>query len=172
MIEHCLQRDPQKRPTATTLLKDPFFKKANDIEFLRQKLVPLSPSLEIRAKKSVRVPGTSGRLKKGNDGTWIWEDDEVGLNEDKMEELFDFGSSGQEKNNVNEESAKASQMSPGKHMQFNCILYYFLHGAMGAKCYTYNYLTATLAYPYSYYHYFILLGNVHTLKCNICSFWN
>uniref|UniRef100_A0A8D3BZ28 non-specific serine/threonine protein kinase n=1 Tax=Scophthalmus maximus TaxID=52904 RepID=A0A8D3BZ28_SCOMX len=60
MISLCLHRDPEKRPTAAELLKHKFFTKA--------KVSPAS----VR-----RVPGSSGRLHKTEDGGWEWSDDEL-----------------------------------------------------------------------------------------------
>ena len=74
MVASCLQKEPDKRPPAGELLKHPFLKKARDMEFLKENLVPLAPSLSSRLKKPVRVPGASGRLKRGPEGTWEWED--------------------------------------------------------------------------------------------------
>lgn len=51
MIVDCLQKDPSKRPTATELLKHPFFKKAKDKKYLTQTLVAIGPSMETRVHK-------------------------------------------------------------------------------------------------------------------------
>lgn len=51
MIVDCLQKDPSKRPTATELLKHPFFKKAKDRKYLTQTLVAIGPSMETRVHK-------------------------------------------------------------------------------------------------------------------------
>lgn len=51
MIVECLQKDPTKRPTATELLKHPFFKKAKDRKYLTQTLVAIGPSMEARVHK-------------------------------------------------------------------------------------------------------------------------
>ncbi|XP_054270613.1 serine/threonine-protein kinase OSR1 isoform X3 [Macrosteles quadrilineatus] len=51
MVIDCLQKDPTKRPTATELLKHPFFKKAKDRKYLQQTLVAIGPSLETRVQK-------------------------------------------------------------------------------------------------------------------------
>lgn len=39
------------RPTASELLKHPFFKKAKDRKYLQQTLVAIGPSLETRVQK-------------------------------------------------------------------------------------------------------------------------
>lgn len=51
MITDCLQKEPAKRPTASELLKHPFFKKAKDKKYLQQTLVAIGPSLETRVQK-------------------------------------------------------------------------------------------------------------------------
>lgn len=51
MIVDCLQKDLTKRPTATELLKHPFFKKAKDRKYLTQTLVAIGPSMEARVHK-------------------------------------------------------------------------------------------------------------------------
>jgi len=84
MISDCLQKDPQKRPTASELLKHNFFKnKAKDKKFLATALVGAAPNIEARvAKKASRKPGTSGRLHRNETGDWVWSSDD----EDETEE--------------------------------------------------------------------------------------
>ena len=61
------------RPTARSLLKHEFLKKkCKDKAFLLKTLLSEHPPLEKRSAKLKRVPGTSGRLHKTEDGGWEW----------------------------------------------------------------------------------------------------
>lgn len=90
MITECLQKDPTKRPTASELLKHPFFKKGKDKKYLAATLLPTGPSMKTRVNKaSKRQPGTSGRLHRTTSGDWVWsseDEDGDGKNSSDSEE--------------------------------------------------------------------------------------
>lgn len=77
MIAECLQKEPSKRPTASELLKHPFFKKSKDRKYLAQTLLASAPSMEMRVNKAARKqPGASGRLHRTVTGEWVWSSEE------------------------------------------------------------------------------------------------
>lgn len=77
MIAECLQKEPSKRPTASELLKHPFFKKSKDRKYLTQTLLASGPSMETRVNKAAkRQPGASGRLHRTVTGEWVWSSEE------------------------------------------------------------------------------------------------
>jgi serine/threonine-protein kinase OSR1/STK39 len=48
MVAMCLVKDPSKRPSATKLLKQPFFKQARSSDFFSRKLLEGLPGLGAR----------------------------------------------------------------------------------------------------------------------------
>ncbi|KAK6173500.1 hypothetical protein SNE40_016940 [Patella caerulea] len=81
MISECLRKEPDKRPTAKQLLKNEFFKKAKDKNYIYKTL--LSDGMPLKSQKVKRVPGSSGRLHKTRDGGWEWSDDELDENSEE-----------------------------------------------------------------------------------------
>ena len=78
------------RPSASELLKLPFFKKAKNKEFIKEVVLQRAPSLQSRARQVKRRPGASGRLHRTEEGGWVWSDDE-------MTEEFEAGSQEEDK---------------------------------------------------------------------------
>uniref|UniRef100_A0A672R1N8 Serine/threonine-protein kinase OSR1 n=1 Tax=Sinocyclocheilus grahami TaxID=75366 RepID=A0A672R1N8_SINGR len=74
MILLCLQRDPEKRKKIFIFV---FHFVWQNNEFLQEKLLQKTPTITERARKVRRVPGSSGRLHKTEDGQWEWSDDEL-----------------------------------------------------------------------------------------------
>uniref|UniRef100_A0AC35TY17 Non-specific serine/threonine protein kinase n=1 Tax=Rhabditophanes sp. KR3021 TaxID=114890 RepID=A0AC35TY17_9BILA len=80
LIKDCLQKDPNKRPTAAELLKYSFFRKSKDRKYLVSTLIENLSEIQL---PSVGAPTdglkrvTSGKLKKDKDGNWNFELDEA-----------------------------------------------------------------------------------------------
>uniref|UniRef100_U3I882 Serine/threonine-protein kinase OSR1 n=1 Tax=Anas platyrhynchos platyrhynchos TaxID=8840 RepID=U3I882_ANAPP len=76
MISSCLQKDPEKSNVNVFFFFFFFFFSQNK-EFLQEKMLQRAPTITERSKKVRRVPGSSGRLHKTEDGGWEWSDDEL-----------------------------------------------------------------------------------------------
>lgn len=59
MVRQCLNKEPEGRPTAAALLKDPFFKKVKDADYLQSLLAGLPPVWQRRKD------GSAGALAAG-----------------------------------------------------------------------------------------------------------
>ena len=81
MISECLHKDPSQRPTASELLKNPFFKNnSKNKKYLKQHLVALAPNIDARDQnsKTIKRPKTSGSISRNEVGGWIWSPGEDG----------------------------------------------------------------------------------------------
>ncbi|XP_031564666.1 serine/threonine-protein kinase OSR1-like [Actinia tenebrosa] len=118
MIACCLNKDPAQRPDASELLKNPFFKKAKDAEFLKSNLLKFVKPLSQRSQKVKRVPGSSGRLHRNEDGSWEWSDDEAGTDSHKPHKAHQESKETKPADTEQEEKVKATNDNvPGVNIQ-------------------------------------------------------
>ena len=59
-VAQCLEKDPEKRPTADELLQQPFVRQAKDCDYLCRRLLGHKPSL----RKSTSVPARATMLSR------------------------------------------------------------------------------------------------------------
>ncbi|XP_047524353.1 STE20/SPS1-related proline-alanine-rich protein kinase-like isoform X1 [Pieris napi] len=103
MIKDCLQKNPTKRPTATELLKHPFFKKAQDNKYLSQQLVDIGHSMELKFQAK-RHSSASGGLHRTATGQWVWDDDDDDDSDDDNKPM----------NEIQNESSSSDEDEPGE----------------------------------------------------------
>ncbi|KAI8059192.1 kinase-like domain-containing protein [Gongronella butleri] len=73
MIDACLQKKPENRPSASKLLQHPFFKQARKKEYLCKSILLHVPPLDQRPHK--RVP--EKRISVENSAQWDFDDDDA-----------------------------------------------------------------------------------------------
>ncbi|OQR93789.1 protein kinase [Achlya hypogyna] len=96
MVRLCLQKDPAKRPSTSTLLKHHFFKKAGNCSFLASELLTKVDDIGESSMSLQSLPG-SGPLFSKDEGTdvkyvpgttWVFDDEDDKGNDD----MDDFAS--------------------------------------------------------------------------------
>lgn len=86
MVKKCLTKEPDVRATAVSLLKDPFFKKVKDPDYLKETLLAKLPAIWERRgnQKSEPANNAAAPQKKNNFGNLMAEVD--GAQKKKEEE--------------------------------------------------------------------------------------
>uniref|UniRef100_A0A914HHL9 non-specific serine/threonine protein kinase n=1 Tax=Globodera rostochiensis TaxID=31243 RepID=A0A914HHL9_GLORO len=111
VIKDCLQKDPTKRPAASELLKNSFFKKAKDKSWLIHSLIENLGSAPIIPTIPKKV--ASGKLKKDKDGVWEFEYDTSGdENSSDPDNATIMQSGSVERPSVSRASNEGEQMPP------------------------------------------------------------
>ncbi|OMJ87089.1 hypothetical protein SteCoe_11237 [Stentor coeruleus] len=99
LVNSCLQKDPNKRPTAETLLKKRFFHKAKDIEYVYTHLTQILPPLEtmvniprsfsglVQERKNSETESWDFNISSGNNSKSKNEDPLAGIGTDEDDPL-------------------------------------------------------------------------------------
>ncbi|KAI8091185.1 kinase-like domain-containing protein [Gilbertella persicaria] len=117
MIDTCLSKDPQKRPSAEKLLQHPFFKQAKRKEYLVKTILSELPPLEQRPRK--KIPQKQVTITKTDE--WDFDDDnaedDLAESNQLMPDQTELSSNLQE-NNSNNKAKPAAK----RHISFGDVV--------------------------------------------------
>ncbi|RCH89010.1 hypothetical protein CU097_002188 [Rhizopus azygosporus] len=114
MIDSCLVKDPNKRPTAEKLIQHSFFKQAKKKEYLVKTILTELPPLEQRPRK--KIPQKQITITKIDDA-WDFGD---GNHHDEDNEAIDQNNV--ESSQSNAQSQKQKTSTPKRHISFGDVI--------------------------------------------------